>query len=162
MPPHLKPAAPESADIAEARSRAHLGGGYAHVALLGLRTYEPLRIYRSVRRGLSYAVFEHFQRNTALSTQALADLLQIPPRTLARRKAAGRLDPVESDRLVRASRIFGRALELFEGDTEAARHWLTTAQTGLGGLVPLELATTDVGATEVEQLIGRLEYGIPS
>ena len=63
---------------------------------------------------------------------------------------------------MRASRIFGRAMELFEGDSKAARAWLTSAQPALGGLVPLELARTDVGASEVEGLIGRLEYGIPS
>jgi putative toxin-antitoxin system antitoxin component (TIGR02293 family) len=124
--------------------------------------YEPLRIYASVRRGLSYSSFLRFQRNTELPTPVLAELTQIPPRTLARRKQEGRLDPEESDRLVRVARIFGRALELFEGDVRAAREWLTSEQLALGGLVPLELAKTDVGAREVDDLIGRLEHGIPS
>lgn len=87
----------------------------------------------------------------------LAELAQIPPRTLARRKEEGRLDPDESDRLLRASRVFGRALALFEGDVDAARTWLSAEQPALGGMAPLELATTDVGAREVENLIGRLE-----
>jgi putative toxin-antitoxin system antitoxin component (TIGR02293 family) len=100
--------------------------------------------------------------NTSLSTKALSELTQIPSRTLTRRKQEGKLDPEESDRLVRASRVFGRALELFEGDDNAARAWLSTEQPALGGLVPLELAQTDVGSQEVEHLIGRLEYGIPS
>jgi len=97
-----------------------------------------------------------------LSAKAIAELIQIPTRTLTRRKSEGKLAPEESDRLVRASRIFGRAMELFEGDSRAARGWLTSAQPALGGLVPLEIARTDVGASEVESLIGRLEYGIPS
>src|SRR5262249_46289527 len=106
--------------------------------------------------------FEHFQRNTALSTDALASLTNIPKRTLARRREQGRFEPDESDRLVRFARVFGRALELFEGDTDAARTWLLSPQQALGGIVPLELARTDIGVNEVENLIGRIEYGIPT
>jgi putative toxin-antitoxin system antitoxin component (TIGR02293 family) len=155
---------PGSADLNEIRARISSGhtAGHYYVALLGLRSYEPLAVYQHVRKGLAYSSFVRFQRNTSLSARAIADLIQIPTRTLTRRKSEGRLAPEESDRLVRASRIFGRAMELFEADTEAARAWLTSAQPALGGLAPLELARTDVGANAVESLIGRLEYGIPS
>ena len=157
-------ARPEPADLAEFRRRFKTGpkAQSFYVALLGFRNYEPLKIYSRVRLGLSFATYERFQRNTALNSAALAALLQLPARTIARRKAAGRLEPDESDRLLRASRVFGRALELFEGDSGAAREWLLNEQPLLGGLVPLELATTDVGALEVERLVGRLEHGIPS
>jgi len=153
-----------TAALTEIQSRIRSGRteGHYYVALLGLRTYQPLALDRHVRKGLAYSSFLRFQRNTSLSARAIAELIQIPTRTLTRRKSEGKLAPEESDRLVRASRIFGRAMELFEGDTDAARTWLTSPQPALGGLVPLELARTDVGANEVENLIGRLEYGIPS
>ncbi|MEO7238829.1 MAG: antitoxin Xre/MbcA/ParS toxin-binding domain-containing protein [Gemmatimonadales bacterium] len=153
-----------TADLTEIQSRIRSGRteGHYYVALLGLRTYQPLALDRHVRKGLAYSSFLRFQRNTSLSARAIAELIQIPTRTLTRRKSEGKLAPEESDRLVRASRIFGRAMELFEGDSDAARTWLTSPQPALGGLVPLELARTDVGANEVENLIGRLEYGIPS
>ena len=61
---------------------------------------------------------------------------------------------------MRASRVFERAVDLFEGDAPAATRWLRTPQAGLGGRKPLELASTDVGAREVEDLIGRLEHGV--
>ena len=152
------------ADLAEIRKRLKAGRRlqYLYVALLGLRTYEPLKIYDRVRAGLSYAALERFQKNTSLESGDLSALIQLPPRTLARRKAAGRLEPEESDRLLRASRVFGRALELFEGEAEPTREWLLDKQPLLGGAVPLELARTDVGALEVERLIGRLEHGIPA
>jgi len=157
-------AAAGTADLSEIQSRIRAGRteGHFYVALLGLRSYEPLALYRHVRKGLAYSTFLRFQRNTSLSAKAVAELIQIPTRTLTRRKSEGKLAPEESDRLVRASRIFGRAMELFEGDRDGARAWLTSAQPALGGLVPLELARTGVGANEVEGLIGRLEYGIPS
>ena len=62
-------------------------------------------------------------------------------RTLHRRKEQGRLEPEESDRLLRLSRVFGRALELFEGDAPAAREWLARPhKTALGGERPMNLA----------------------
>lgn len=155
---------PDTPDIAEVK--AHFAKGtraeYFYVALLGLRNYKPFKIYIQLRQGLPYSAFKRFQRNTRLSSAAIAELIQLPTRTMARRKEAGRLQPDESDRLLRVARVFGRALELFEGDPDAARHWLSSKQRLLGNLVPLELAGTDVGALEVEHLIGRLEHGIPA
>jgi putative toxin-antitoxin system antitoxin component (TIGR02293 family) len=157
-------ALPDPPDIAEIKRR--LAGRsrpeHFYAALLGLRHYQLLKIYSQLQKGLAYSAFERFQRNTGLSAASLAELIQLPPRTLARRKDAGRLEPDESDRLFRVARVFGRALELFEADPEAARHWLSSKQPLLGNLAPLELAGTDVGALEVEHLIGRLVHGIPA
>ena len=151
-------------DLEEVRSHIRSGQrtGHIYAALLGLRTYEPLELNQQVREGFRFSAFDRFRRNTNLSLRALSELTQIRLRTLTRRKAKGKLDPEESDRLLRASRVFLRALELFEGDDEAALAWLSRAQPALGGLPPLELAQSDVGAKEVEDLIGRLEHGIPS
>ena len=60
----------------------------------------------------------------------------------------------------KAAALFALVLELFEGDAEGARRWLRTPQRGLGGAVPLELASTEIGARLVENLIGQLEHGI--
>ena len=48
------------------------------------------------------------------------------------------------------------------GAEEAARRWLSSPQVGLGGALPLEYAETEVGAREVENLLGRIEYGVYS
>lgn len=155
---------PKSADVAELWKRVQSGHreGHYYVALFGLRRYDPIHVVEQIQRGLSYAAFERFQRNTELSYHLLAKIVEIPQRTLARRKDAGRFEPDESDRLARISRVFARAIELFEGNAEDAREWLTSSVRGLGGRTPIEFASTDVGAIEVDNLIGRLEYGIPS
>ncbi len=134
-------------------------GPYAYVILLGLETFDPPDLLRAVKKGLSYRTFERFRRNTSLSFERITDLIDIPRRTMTRRKREGRFLPHESDRLLRASRLFGKTLELFEGDRDAATEWLTTAQPALGGTVPLDLARSEVGAREVERLVGRLEHG---
>jgi len=135
-------------------------GPHAYVVLLGLGTFDPLALLRAVKKGLSYRTFERFRRNTSLSFERATNLIDIPRRTMTRRKRDGRFLPDESDRLLRASRLFGKTLELFEGDRDAATEWLTTAQPALGGTIPLDVARTEVGAREVERLVGRLEHGV--
>ena len=148
-------------DIEQFRAYVQRGapGPHAYVILLGLDTFDPPDLLRAVKKGLSYRAFERFRRNTSLSFECVSDLIDIPRRTMTRRKRDGRFLPDESDRLLRASRLFGRALELFEGDRDAATDWLTTPQPALGGAVPLDVAKNEVGAREVERLIGRLEHG---
>ena len=80
--------------------------------------------------------------------------MQITPRTMARRRTEGRLTRDESDRVVRAARVFGKALALFEADVEATRHWFASPAPALADRTPQDVATTEVGAREVEALIG--------
>jgi putative toxin-antitoxin system antitoxin component (TIGR02293 family) len=141
------------------RSR-NRGSDHGYVLLLGLEPADTARLVDRVKKGFSYRELEHLQDNFGLSRSELADLVQVKPRTLDRRKREGRLLPEESDRLLRVSRVFGRALELFEGDPKSAREWLSASRTALGGAVPLHMARTDIGAREVEALADRLEHGV--
>jgi putative toxin-antitoxin system antitoxin component (TIGR02293 family) len=134
---------------------------HAHVSLLGLQTFETSELHSRLQQGLSFEAFERLRRVLDLSAGRAGDLLRIPPRTLARRKESKRFEPEESDRLMRLSRIVGLALELFEGDVDETRTWLMTPHAALGGETPVDFATTDIGAREVENLIGRLEHGTP-
>lgn len=135
---------------------------YTYLRLLGLDKPDPVALVREVERGLPYRAFDRLERSSGLGPQELALVADIPMRTLHRRRVQGRLDRGESDRLVRFGRVFGRALELFEGDVDAARQWLSRPLPALGDHRPLDLARTDVGTREVELLIGRLEHGIVS
>ena len=152
-----------SPDIAAFRERIRTGErgtDHLYVMLLGMKSFETEELLKEVEKGFPYRVLERLGRNLELPMKAVAELTQIRTRTLHRRKEAGRLQPDESDRLLRVSRVFARAIELFEGDDRAARHWLSAPQRALGGAVPLTLAKTEVGAREVERLVGRLEHGI--
>jgi len=137
------------------------GGEHLYVSLLGLRTFGTAELHSRLEDGLSFETLERLRRVLNLPLSRISELLQISPRTLARRKEAKRLQPDESDRLVRLSRLVGLALQLFEGDLAGARSWLAAPQAALAGEAPLEFATTGVGSREVENLIGRLEHGIP-
>ena len=129
-------------------------------SLLGLKAKGMPELLGLVKAGLQYNSLENFVRKTRFPREEAISLVQISPRTLARRKEKGRLSPEESDRLVRAARIVSQARRLFEGNAEAANHWLKSSQQALGGSTPLEYAQTEIGAREVEALIARLEHGV--
>ena len=57
-------------------------------------------------------------------------------------------------------RVFGRVLDLFEGDARTAERWLSSPKAALGGAVPSELAETEAGARAVEALISKIELGV--
>ncbi len=130
------------------------------VRMLGIGDDDSQHIARLVRTGFPFSRLTKFQKATALPWGTVARFVAIPQRTLTRRQSQGRLQPDESDRVWRASAIFDMAVDLFEGDVAAASQWLQTPQTALGGEIPLEFASTEVGAREVENLIGRLEHGV--
>jgi putative toxin-antitoxin system antitoxin component (TIGR02293 family) len=133
-----------------------------YVSLLGLRLTNPIDIVKRVEQGLSFAALERFQKNTGLSTIDLAEVVAIKLRTLHRRREEGRLEPDESDRLLRVSRLFAKALGLFEGDVSAARAWFFAPAKSLAGGRPIAFARTDLGSLEVGALIDRLEQGVLS
>ncbi len=111
-------------------------------------------------KGFPFTALDLFLHQSGLPTSQLAELLQLPPRTLIRRRASGRLNTEESERLLRVATLFDQAVVLFEGDVEAARAWLLTPRAELDQLSPLDFARTEIGAREVEDLIGRLEQGV--
>src|SRR5687767_15248762 len=140
--------------------RTGMPGPHAYVVLLGLTRFDFPSVVEQINKGLPFSALERSQKSSSLSQAQLLDLLQIAPRTLARRKADGRFSPEESDRLVRAARVYGRALDFFDGNADEATVWLTETQRAFGGVTPLSMARTDPGVAEVERLIGQLEYGV--
>src|SRR5215210_4214665 len=103
------------------------GTDHPYLLLLGLDPVDTPRLVEWVEEGFSFGELERLRRNMDLSREEISELVQIRPRTLDRRKREGRLHPEESDRLLRASRVFGRAIALFEGDVEGALRWLSSS-----------------------------------
>ncbi len=58
------------------------------------------------------------------------------------------------------SKALAEAVELFEGDREAAERWLSTPVRGLGHQTPHDMLSSEAGIDQVRTLIGRLEHGI--
>lgn len=124
-----------------------------------LREPEAPYLISRVRDGLPMAEFQSAREMLGVSEERLATLLGMSRATLHRRKKSGQLDRAESDRLVRYARLFSRASTAL-GGPEGARSWLTAPAVSFQGEWPLDYADTEIGAREVEALLGRLEHGV--
>ena len=129
-------------------------------ASLGLSANRTHDWVRQIERGFPFKALESLAAISGLSAGSIASVLGIPERTLARRRVAGRFAPEESERLLRLAHVFESAVELFEGDVAGAVTWLNSPRKALGHITPLAYSRTEVGAREVENLIGRLEDGV--
>ncbi len=148
--PANKPADPEDfSPIAEAS------------ALLGWGREKSLpQLMELLNNGLPWHSFETFRNNTGFELRELATFLDLPEPTLERRPDSEYLEMNDPERILRLAGIYASAVNLFEGDKEAAHQWLTSRVRGLNNAKPIDFAKTDYGAREVRHLIGRLEHGV--
>lgn len=110
----------------------------------------------AIREGFPPAVIPELMRASGLSLKELANALDLSPRSLQRRR--GRLARFESDRLYRLARIVALADE-YLGDHERAMNWLKRPNRALGGAAPIAAIDTELGARQVENILGRIAYG---
>lgn len=131
-----------------------IGGGTKKV-------FNTSELIASVRSGLPFQELTALQQSLAIPMELLAPKIGISKATLHRRKAKGRLGFEESDHVIRFARLMKRALAVL-GSADDAQRWLSSPQFGLGGAVPLDYAETEIGAREVEDLLGRIDAGVYS
>lgn len=123
--------------------------------------YPLSKLINLIHHGLPFEELDSLQNSIGVTRQQLVQLIGISKATLHRRMSDGKLGALESERVVRFAKLMGRAVAVFASE-ENARQWLRSPQFGLGGAVPLEFAQTEMGAREVEDLLGRIEYGVYS
>jgi putative toxin-antitoxin system antitoxin component (TIGR02293 family) len=115
-----------------------------------------------VRRGLPAISVAALADKLDVGNAVLSRKLGIPQRTLSRRLSRrARLTAAESDRTARLARVYANAVEMI-GDEGKAVEWLRTPNRALGGERPLDQLDTDLGARTVEDILGRIAYGVYS
>lgn len=123
----------------------------------------PLELAARIEAGLPNRALTIAKTILGLTDFELAALLDLSPRTLHRlaKEPDGHLSLSVGDRLYRLVRVLEQAEEAFP-DPERIRQWLREPQFGLGGEVPLHLLRTELGAQMVQELLGRIAYGVYS
>ena len=122
----------------------------------------PLTAHARIERGLKLELAQRIflQLDMALATQS--HVLNVPVRTLQRWSKTpkrSKLDVQAGNQLYQFSRLFDLAIETF-GSTQAALEWFSEQQPGLNNEKPLQLVSTNAGARSIEQLLGRIRYGV--
>ncbi|HYY30731.1 MAG TPA: antitoxin Xre/MbcA/ParS toxin-binding domain-containing protein [Chthoniobacterales bacterium] len=115
----------------------------------------------TVRKGLSIDVFKAVATELEMTDREFARALGIPSRTFDRRLTQGALTPEESDRLARVAKILKQAREVFSSPAKA-RGWINTPLAVFDGETPLQRMDTSLGATQVEDVLGRIDEGVYS
>ena len=128
---------------------------------LHAKAKHPHELIRRIQKGLRFSDLQALQDKIDMPLEQLAGKLSISRSTLQRRKTAGRLSSDESGKVMRFSQLLEHATKVF-GNVDRARGWLKHPQRGLGGAVPLDYAETEIGAREVDRLLGRIDYGVYS
>jgi len=84
----------------------------------------------------------------------------VPERTFKRRLANREaLKTSEANAIARLLRVIEAANKAF-GDAAFARRWLALPNPALNQRIPIELAETDAGARDVEDVLGRFAHGV--
>ena len=119
---------------------------------------QPQDLVRLIRQGLPIAAVDYLLEQQWISATEL-DRIILSRKTLSHRRRLGHLTADQSDRLLRLVRILALAEETF-GQRDKALQWLRRPNRVLGDEAPLELLDTDIGARQVETLLGRIAHGI--
>jgi putative toxin-antitoxin system antitoxin component (TIGR02293 family) len=128
---------------------------------LGMKVSSQQDLINAVRRGLRVSTVDAVVEELDAPRSEVLSTLRIARRTMERRKLTDRLLPGESERVYRLAKILAFA-ESVLGTREKARHWLSAPNRALGRVTPLSLLETEVGADEVTNVLGRIEYGVYS
>ena len=126
---------------------------------LGMRIKNKVDLMKSIRAGFPTKSIDSLRGQLALSQEEMIKFVDIKNSTLARRKESGKLNNQESDRVFRYAHILELAKEMMLGDNREASNWLKQPSPILADQSPLEYASTEAGARDVERYINRIMDG---
>jgi putative toxin-antitoxin system antitoxin component (TIGR02293 family) len=115
----------------------------------------------AVAEGLPKAALRQIASRVFIGKMEQRQLMNriVPEATFKRRR--DRLSAAESERTERIARVVANAEHVW-GDRVDARRFLTTAHPALRGRSPLDTAMTELGARQVEEILGKIFHGLPA
>ena len=121
-----------------------------------------LALIGRARARVPNAEVRQVSRPLELTVRELAPILDTTERTLARRlEGAGELGKSESERLLLLRQLAAHGVDVFE-DQGKFNRWLRRPLALLDNQSPLDLLDTASGFQVVDELLGRIEYGVYS
>jgi putative toxin-antitoxin system antitoxin component (TIGR02293 family) len=130
--------------------------------VVGKYPADSLAAHEMLERGLPNTAVKHLLGNmTTLAQNSIESAIGMSARTRQRREKhpTELLSQDQAGRTWKFAEILTRATSAF-GSRTAAEHWLAKPATGLDRRRPIDLLTTPAGVELVEDLLGRIEYGV--
>jgi putative toxin-antitoxin system antitoxin component (TIGR02293 family) len=121
----------------------------------------PLDAHARVQKGIPLSEVIRVAKALELTQEEVATILGLHLRTYQRWliDSSKKLDSLTGGRYYRTLKVVQHAIVLL-GSLDAALEWLRSSQRALGQRIPIDLLATDPGAEAVEDLLGRIEFGI--
>jgi putative toxin-antitoxin system antitoxin component (TIGR02293 family) len=119
----------------------------------------PLQLIDRSRQGLAGAEAGRIARLLGVSDKEMAPLLNQSIATFHRQAKSARLDAATSERLLLLGRLANYGATVFQDQGKFIR-WLRRPLRLLGERSPLALLDSPTGVQLVEDILGRIEYGV--
>lgn len=122
----------------------------------------PFEVIKTSRQGVFRAEVDEIADLVGLTDKEMAYVLGMTPRNLHRLLSQQSLNIEASERLLLLKNVLLHALDTFEGRTSTVLNWLKTPIRELDNQAPLQLMDTVTGFTLVDDVLGRIDYGLPA
>jgi len=133
-----------------------------------LQNFNPLSItpYFGVvgqaRTGVLRSYADETAQLVGLTDKEMAYILGMTPRNLHRLTNDQRFNTDASERLLLLKNILVRALDTFDKKNQVVLQWLRTPLNELNNQSPIQMMDTVTGFSLVNDVLGRLDYGLPA
>ncbi len=115
-----------------------------------------------IRNGIGYNEFEKIKTKCSFSPAEWASFLDLSERTIARYAQQNEnFDKKASERILEIAMLFERGEEVMS-NLEAFNDWMNLPNIALGEIPPKSLLDSSLGINILRNILGRIEYGIPS
>jgi putative toxin-antitoxin system antitoxin component (TIGR02293 family) len=119
----------------------------------------PIQKMRLSKEGVDKKYLEKIKINSGLDYQKLAKLLAINRATLINKKDEEKFTATQSERIIAFDSLYQKGLEVFQ-DKDKLNRWLNEPNRALGGEMPYAIMDNQFGREEVENLLGRIQWGV--
>ncbi len=131
-------------------------------AVLTPTRFSPFALVQSSRQGMMRSQVDEVAALVGLTDKEMAFALNMTPRNLHRLKDDQRFGVDASERLLLLKNLLIHALDTFEERRPTILLWLRTPIRELANQAPLQLLDTVTGFGLVDDVLGRLDYGLPA
>ncbi|WP_461055439.1 antitoxin Xre-like helix-turn-helix domain-containing protein [Spirosoma arcticum] len=122
----------------------------------------PFGVINSSRQGVLRSQVDEVAALVGLTDREMAYALNMTPRNLHRLKDEQRFNVDASERLLLLKNLLMHGLDTFEGRKPTVLQWLRTPIRELASQAPLQLLDTVTGFGLADDVLGRLDYGLPA
>ena len=132
------------------------------IQLLPSSTRAPFGVINASRQGVLRSQVDEVAALVGLTDKEMAFALNMTPRNLHRLKNEQRFGVDASERLLLLKNLLMHGLDTFEGRKLTVLQWLRTPIRELANQAPLQLLDTVTGFGLADDVLGRLDYGLPA